>query len=191
MNLSNLKKVLLVTVVGSVMTACSTPNPNGDYDYTDDGRFPGYDAGKEGKEIDLTGVVTEEVIVEPANLENDIFSMNAEQLKAFVAGKVLYFAYDRSDISPEEYVLIQAHARLMSLEPGLKLQVTGNCDERGSREYNLALGERRAISVKDALVAEGVSGYRIDTLSYGEDMPANDAHNETAWAENRRAVFEY
>ncbi len=113
------------------------------------------------------------------------------ELKAMIDGKVINFEFDRYDISPDDYKLVKANADYMSLKPELQVTVNGHCDERGTREYNLALGERRAMAVKNALVAEGVSPSRINVISFGEDKPVDDAHNEAAWAKNRRAEFQY
>lgn len=113
------------------------------------------------------------------------------ELKAMIDGKVVHFDFDQYDIKPEDYELIKANADYLTLQPELSVTINGYCDERGTREYNLALGERRAMSVKNALVAEGVSPSRINVVSFGEDNPVDDAHNESAWAKNRRADFDY
>lgn len=113
------------------------------------------------------------------------------ELLASIDGKVVHFDFDRSDVKPEDYALIKSNADYMALETSATITIKGHCDERGTREYNLALGERRANAVKNALVAEGVSPSRITVISLGEDSPADEAHNETAWAKNRRAEFSY
>jgi len=113
------------------------------------------------------------------------------ELKAKIDGKVVHFDFDRYDIKPEDYELIKANADYMSLKSDVSITVNGYCDERGTREYNLALGERRAMAVKNALVAEGVSPSRIKVISFGEDYPVDEGHNEEAWAKNRRAEFQY
>jgi len=78
----------------------------------------------------------------------------------------------------------------MKKNPGAKVQIEGHCDERGTPEYNLALGQRRADSTKKYLVNLGIDGSRLSTISYGEEKPADPGHNEAAWAKNRRAVFD-
>ena len=105
--------------------------------------------------------------------------------------KRVHFDFDKSAIKPEYFSVIQAHAKFMAEHPELKVTIAGYCDERGSDEYNLALGERRANAAYNALVAEGVSPSRIQIVSYGEAYPLDPAHNETAWAKNRRATFVY
>ncbi len=105
--------------------------------------------------------------------------------------KVVYFDFDRSEIRPEYVDTLRAHAEYLVNTPSARLVIEGHCDERGSREYNIALGERRANAVKRFLEAEGVSPVQLDTVSYGEERPVDPGHNEEAWAKNRRAELVY
>ncbi len=105
--------------------------------------------------------------------------------------KVVYFDFDRSEIRPEYVDTLRAHAEYLVNTPSARVVIEGHCDERGSREYNIALGERRANSVKRFLEAEGVSPAQLDTVSYGEERPVDPGHNEEAWAKNRRAELVY
>jgi len=98
----------------------------------------------------------------------------------------VYFAFDKSDLDSASKAVLNAHAAWLNDNDG-DITVEGNCDERGSREYNLALGQRRADSVKDYLVSQGVSASRIDTVSFGEERPACNGSGEACWAQNRRA----
>lgn len=101
--------------------------------------------------------------------------------------KDVHFAFDKSDLSPEARQILSDNAALLKKSPGLDIQVEGHCDERGSTDYNLALGERRAASVKNYLVSLGMQALKISTISYGEEMPVDPGHNEGAWTKNRRA----
>ncbi|MBQ7666753.1 MAG: OmpA family protein [Kiritimatiellae bacterium] len=103
----------------------------------------------------------------------------------------VYFAYNDSSIPAGERAKIAVVANFMRDNPGVVLVVEGNCDERGTNEYNMSLGEYRAGSVRDALAAEGVSGQRIQTVSYGEERPAVFGSDESAWSQNRRAEFAF
>ena len=103
--------------------------------------------------------------------------------------KDIYFAFDRYDLSDEARRILTESAKIALAHPNLKIQIEGHCDERGSSEYNLALGERRAVSVKLYLIRLGVKGDRLSSISYGEEMPANPGHTEEAWAKNRRCHF--
>ncbi len=105
--------------------------------------------------------------------------------------KVIHFDYDSSEIRPQYLPILRAHADYLINTPSARVLIEGHCDERGSREYNIALGERRANAVKRFLEAEGVSPLQIDTVSYGEERPVDPGHNELAWAKNRRAVLVY
>ncbi|MEX0922775.1 MAG: peptidoglycan-associated lipoprotein Pal [Rhodovibrionaceae bacterium] len=111
-----------------------------------------------------------------------------EQLVQQVGDRV-FFDTDRSEIKPQARSTIEALAAWMNEHPGVALTVEGHCDERGTREYNLALGERRANAVRDYLVALGISGNRVGTISYGKERPAVPGSSESAWAQNRRGVF--
>lgn len=97
----------------------------------------------------------------------------------------VYFDYDQSVIKDQYAGLVRAYADYLQKKGGGE-QLEGNCDERGSREYNMALGQKRADAVKRALTALGVKGERVETVSYGEDKPKAKGHDEAAWAENRR-----
>ena len=103
--------------------------------------------------------------------------------------KPIYFDYDRSDIKPEFTEAIQYNASELNKDPSVKVLIEGHCDERGTTEYNLALGQRRARSVRKALIEAGVDPKRLSIVSYGEERPAVSESNEEAWAKNRRAVF--
>jgi peptidoglycan-associated lipoprotein len=103
-------------------------------------------------------------------------------------GSRVYFATDRSDITPEGRRTLEKQAEWLKRYPNVTVTVEGHCDERGTREYNLALGERRATAAKNVLVALGIPANRVTTISYGKERPAEVGSNETAWAKNRRDV---
>lgn len=103
----------------------------------------------------------------------------------------VYFDYDSNAVKDEFRGLVQAHSRYMSDKRESRVRIEGNCDERGSREYNLALGQRRAESVKKVMTVLGVSDGRIETTSYGEEKPVATGHDEQSWAQNRRADIKY
>lgn len=105
--------------------------------------------------------------------------------------KVIYFAFDKSDIKPEYLDVLKAHAEYLVNHPDVSVRLEGHTDERGSREYNIALGDRRAQSVRRVLLFQGVSADQISTVSYGEERPAVDGHTEDAYAKNRRVELVY
>lgn len=110
---------------------------------------------------------------------------NADQFKA----DTIHFAYDSSVVKSGDKSKISDIASYLKSNPQNAVRVEGNCDERGTEEYNRSLGERRALAAREELVREGIAADRIDTISYGEDKPVNTGHNEAAWRENRRDDF--
>ena len=103
----------------------------------------------------------------------------------------IYYEYDKADLKADDRQLIEQHARYLREHPGTKVRIEGNADERGSSEYNLALGQRRAEGVARALRAGGVAEDRLEAVSFGKEKPRNPGHDEKAWAENRRSDMVY
>ena len=108
-----------------------------------------------------------------------------------LARNVIYFDFDKSDIKPEYADVISAHARNLTTHPNLKLKLEGNTDQRGTREYNIGLGERRAQAVRKALMLQGVAESQLTTVSFGAERPAVEGDDEAAWAKNRRVDMVY
>ncbi|HEX9465099.1 MAG TPA: peptidoglycan-associated lipoprotein Pal [Alphaproteobacteria bacterium] len=104
-------------------------------------------------------------------------------------GDRVYFENDKADLTPDGRALVQKWASWLTQYPGAKVTIEGHCDERGTREYNLALGERRAGAAKAYLVLIGADERRVSVVSYGKERPAELGSNEQAWAKNRRAVM--
>ena len=121
------------------------------------------------------------------NVRFDPGSMNSNP--SFFAANTVYFDFDRATIKPSETGKIEEVAKYLQANPMHAVQTEGHCDERGTEQYNLSLGERRALSVREYLVTAGIQPDRIFTISYGESRPADPGHNEAAWAKNRRGVF--
>jgi peptidoglycan-associated lipoprotein len=114
---------------------------------------------------------------------------DADAVRAMLARPV-HFDLDKSNIrGGEDTEVLDEKIRLLQANPGLTIEVVGHADERGSDEYNLALGNRRAVSVRQYLTGRGIDAGRISTRSAGEEQPADPGHNEDAWAKNRRAEF--
>jgi len=118
----------------------------------------------------------------PTVTDEDLFNQNI---------KDVYFDYDKSDIRGDQQSSVQADVAFLNQHQNIMFTVEGHCDERGSTEYNLALGDKRASAVKDALVAGGVSASRIKTISYGKEKPFCTESNEACWQQNRRGHFVY
>ena len=101
----------------------------------------------------------------------------------------VYYEFDKYDVKPEYRALVESHARWLKANPQAKIVIEGNADERGSREYNVALGQRRAESVTKMLVLMGAKADQIEAISWGEEKPRAGGHDDASWAENRRADF--
>ncbi len=110
---------------------------------------------------------------------------------SILAVRVIYFDYDSSDIKDEFHSVISAHANYLVEHPGVSLVLEGHADERGTREYNIALGERRANAVRNLLLLQGVSDNQLEVVSYGEERPAVMGSGSEVWAQNRRVELRY
>lgn len=111
-----------------------------------------------------------------------------ERFKREVTSDTVHFALDQYDLDPEARSILDSQARWLVANPNTRITIEGHCDERGTREYNLALGDRRANAAKNYLAARGVSPSRITTVSYGKERPVALGSDERSWAANRRAV---
>lgn len=110
---------------------------------------------------------------------------------SILAQRVIYFDLDRSDIKPEYMNILNAHASLLTAYPNLRVRLEGHADERGSRDYNVALSERRGYSVLDYMQVKGTSSNQMEVIGYGEEVPAVFGHNEAVWSKNRRVEIKY
>lgn len=131
---------------------------------------------EDGDDPSLVGMVTEEQLREADPL---------------LVERSIYFDFDRYNIDPKYAPILAAHARFLIVNPTVKIFVEGNCDDRGSPEYNIALGQRRADAVQRALLTLGVPPRQIESVSYGAERPVAYGANETAWAQNRRSDIAY
>lgn len=111
-----------------------------------------------------------------------------EDFLARVTSDRVYFGLDRFDVDAEDRAILESQAAWLRQYPNVRITIEGHCDERGTRDYNIALGERRANAAKNYLVSLGIDPSRITTVSYGKERPAALGSNEQAWAQNRRAV---
>jgi len=110
---------------------------------------------------------------------------------SLLSQRVIYFDFDSNEITPQFADVLAAHGGYLAAHPEIRMTVEGHTDERGSQEYNLALGERRAEAVKRILVLNGADAAQIQSVSFGEEKPAQEGSNEEAWAQNRRAELLY
>ena len=136
-----------------------------------------------------------EIAPEPISSAHD--EAFSPDLEPYVPGttrllpRTFYFEFDRTTISPDDLASLEMHATVLRNNRDRSVVIEGHCDERGTREYNLALGERRADALRSYLTSAGVSPRQIETVSYGEERPEDPGHSEPSWARNRRAVMIY
>lgn len=124
--------------------------------------------------------------------EDDRSGMSSlDDPQSLLAVRIIYFEYDSSDIKSEDRATVEAHAAYLVANPNTNMTLEGHADERGSREYNLALGERRAQTVKRQMTLLGASPNQIRIVSYGEERPAIDDHDDYSWSQNRRVEIIY
>ena len=131
---------------------------------------------------------TAPVVEEPSDFDGQGRPLDAN---GNVLDRMFYFEYDKAVIDQADLAALQVHAQILRRNPDRSVVIEGHCDERGTREYNLALGERRADAVRNFLSSAGVSSRQLETVSYGEEQPQDPGHNEAAWQRNRRAVLSY
>ncbi len=124
----------------------------------------------------------------PGPVQNTVVPGSKEDFLQKVQSDRIHFATDSSEVDAENKPILDSQARWLSQYPNVRITIEGHCDERGTREYNLALGERRANAAKNYLAAAGVSPSRINVISYGKERPEASGSDEGSWAQNRRAV---
>lgn len=180
MNLTMISKSLLIALPMLALGACSS---TADMDAasaesgTEQAVETAVDTGIQTDTIEAVELSAEELMVQ-------------EYSEAILETTIL-FDFDNSMIRPEFTPILDAHARFLVANPEKSLTVEGHADEKGTPEYNIALGERRAVSVATYLESMGVAASQISVVSYGEEKPVNFEHNEQAWADNRRAELAY
>jgi peptidoglycan-associated lipoprotein len=174
--------VLPVLATALVMTGCASRKPAAEIQA---GQNP-----SEAATVSTEGL-SEDAALNAQNLAGASSKGVTAANKAFLAKRVVHFDYDSSDLSNEDYQTLQAHAQFLVANANSKVALTGHTDERGTREYNMALGERRAKAVESFLITNGVAATQLEAVSYGKEMPINAGHDENAWKENRRVELNY
>ena len=106
-------------------------------------------------------------------------------------GELVYFDFDKFDVRADAQPILDGQAAWLRRYEDVRVRIEGNCDERGTEEYNRSLGERRALALREALAKDGLDSERIRTISYGKDQPVDPGHDEAAWAKNRRGQFDW
>ena len=181
---TNLKLISSLIVVASLSACTSTPDAN-----ISSGSGNGASSATSGYGSSSTSGVSGGGSF--SSLPLDAGSMSGAGAAGQVGSKTIYFDFDSYQVKSEFQPVIAAHASYLASHPTAKVLVAGHADERGAREYNIALGERRANAVTSLFMAAGASNSQIDSVSYGEESPVATCHDESCWSQNRRAVIGY
>lgn len=180
------KKIILSIVLVNLLAACATEKPKEASSET-----PAPASAATQAAAPATGAAeTAQTATTPeatAASSEAAASTAANAEAALLANRSVYFPFDVDAVQPNDRPTVQAHGEYLSKNRGAKVRVEGNADERGSSEYNLALGQRRANNVKKLLILAGAKASQIETISYGEEKPRCAEHNEACWSQNRRA----
>jgi len=186
--------LILILCLGLILTGCpkkTVVKEEPSVKKEEAARLEAERAAKEAREKELARIREEEARKAREEFEKSLIAKKEPGIEGEVFEsrlfKDIHFDFDKYDIRPGEAESLRGNAALLSKYPTIKLQIEGHCDERGTNEYNLALGERRANSTKKYLVSFGISQDRISAISYGEERALDPGHNEEAWAKNRRA----
>jgi peptidoglycan-associated lipoprotein len=182
---SLINKFYLLGLAAIFVTACATTQ---EVSTPDDGAQTGATAA------DGTMIISEDDVGVSASAISDE-GLSAQEMLAqsdsILSSRTIYFEFDSAALSDETMSILEAHGAFIAENGEVDVRLEGHADERGSREYNIALGDRRAQSVRRVLLLQGASTDQIDTVSYGEEQPASPDHTEEAWAENRRVELIY
>ncbi len=189
-NVNILLRVVLCVMIGLMVSSCSkkviAPEsatfPASGSGSGDTGQGSGFDTSgiDEGRSLDEQGLEEGAAGYGPGEMNRDRF-----------VNEDIFFQFDSSALTPEAQDILNAKADWMQQHPEVSVVIEGHCDSRGTNEYNIALGERRAEGVKNYIMSLGISGSRVRTISYGEERPLAIGDSEDAWAKNRRAHFEF
>lgn len=172
-------RLFAIAAMGALLVGCASEQP----EEITEPEVIEVDTGT-GSETDTstTTGVTDESGYQGAELDDP---------NSLLSSRFVYFEFDKSDVRAEDRAVIEAHANYLQRNPGATLSLEGHADERGTREYNSALGERRAKAVRNLMSIQGGSGQQIRTVSWGEERPIDRGHDEAAWAQNRRVEIVY
>ena len=171
-----MKKLMISILLVNLLAACASQKPKEAAVESQPAPAP---AAAEAKAVTATPAAAP-VAVDPLNDPNSL-----------LAKRSTYYPFDVAVVQDADKPVVEAHAQYLASHPSRKVRLEGNCDERGSSEYNLALGQRRADGVKKMLLAGGANAGQIETVSYGEEKPKAACHEEKCWKENRRTDLNY
>ncbi|MGY8813431.1 MAG: peptidoglycan-associated lipoprotein Pal [Gammaproteobacteria bacterium] len=176
-----INRIITILAITVMLSACDNANVREDADVVEGGTSSG------GSQSSDTGNTTSFGTDSDSRTGLSLLDDPASPLSV----RILYFEYDSSDILPAYREVLEAHANYLLQNPNITISLEGHADERGSREYNLALGEKRSQSAKQRMIVLGPSSSQIRTTSYGEERPVVDGHDDESWSQNRRVEIIY
>lgn len=187
MQFSKITKGLLIAIPALVLTACGSTSEEEQQSAAQQTN------GQQAQSAQTESMAAETNNIEVATVEKALTPEEVQQQKfaALMQTQTIYFDYDRSKVDAKYLELLQAHADYLIKNPSAKVKIEGHCDERGTPEYNIALGERRGKAVAQYLQSLGVSAMQISTVSYGEEKPIDLSRTTEGFAKNRRAELVY
>lgn len=190
-------KLLLLCIIGIFITACQTGSGEIIEDSTavggvDQSQLDSSDVSIDSVDSDLTALESDAngpaiALVDEAESAQSML----DNPSSVIASRVVYFQYDSAKVSEDSLSMLEAHGNFIASNGNVSVRLEGHSDERGSREYNIALGDRRAQSVRRILLFQGASADQLETISYGEEQPAMSSHTEDSWSKNRRVELVY
>ncbi len=169
-----------------LLGGCATQTDEGLESQPEQAPIETTDTGQDGTPTPIAGT-------EASALEQETLSAQEllDQQDTPLATRVIYFEYDSAKVDDASLALLEAHGNFVAANGNVFVRLEGHADERGSREYNIGLGDRRAQSVRRILMFQGASSDQLDTISYGEERPAQLGHDESSWSQNRRVELVY
>ena len=173
-----LRSAFVLMFTGLVLAGCQSSEPQQPPE-----QLPAED------EIQTPVEVPEQVPEEPKDV--DSYGNPVDMATGQPLARTFYFDFDKAALSPMDLAVLEMHASFLRNNPDRSVLLSGHADERGTREYNLALGERRADAVRSFMISSGGRRSQIDSVSYGEERPADPGHDERAWSKNRRTEMQY
>lgn len=181
MGINKLRSLLVLCIAGLILGGCASSEPE--------------DSGPDMEPIeqapDTSATDSSATPPNPVVEGGKIIIPTGDGMMTEMLNGVFYFDFDQAIVKRTGHAELDKHAKVLASDRYLRVRLEGHADERGTREYNLALGERRANAVRAYLVAQGASRSQIEVISYGEEKPANSGHSESAWAQNRRVEIIY
>lgn len=183
MGIVRLRRLLALSLAGLLLVGCASKEPE------DSG--PGIEPREAAPQVDTMEPTPEPVQPRVEGGKIVIPTSDSPTASTEMLNGLFYFDFDQAIVKRTGHAELNKHAMVLADDRYMRVRLEGHADERGTREYNLALGERRANAVRAYLVAQGASRSQIEVISYGEEKPANAGHNESAWAQNRRVEIIY